>query len=430
MSPLIEVDPNPALVDDDVVITVRNLDRSAPVTLRAALQDDNGLTWSSWATFEIGQGSEVSTSTSAPIEGTYREIQAEGLLWSMVPTSPQAAMDHALKHGLDPTVVKLTAEQRGTLVAQSELQLTWIRPAVVSQEVQGDGIIGTAFAPEAGGPFRPVLVFGGSDGGLRLETAALLASRGFFALALAYFHYPELPEALVNIPLEYFERAINWLKRDPRSQADRGVAVVGRSRGGELALVLGATFDQVDAVVAYVPSGIVHAGIEAGGASWQVDVPSWTLGGRPLDYLGHQAAVLAPEELPSPIALTPLYCRDLANWARVRSAAIPVENSRGPILMLSGVDDAMWPSSLLSELAVARLAESGYPHPYRHLAFPDAGHRFVFPTLPGTVTSGRHPTDRQVYQYGGTPLGNALAARAAHHAMIGWLRGETDVKAP
>jgi dienelactone hydrolase len=418
--------PSSILVDEELVIKLEGLEPSLPVRVGASLTDDEGMKWQSWAAFETGADGQISTATTLALDGTYRGAHAEGLLWSMVPDSTEGAMEHAIKQGLKPTTVALTAEQDGIPPVNGEVELRWLGPGVVSEEVRDDGLFGTLFSPAGEGPFRPVLVFGGSDGGLRTETAALLASHGFLALALAYFRYPELPTELVSIPLEYFQRALQWLQKEARSEPGRGVGVVGRSRGGELALLLGSTFDEVDAVVAYVPSGIVHAGIRAGEESWQVDVPAWTLGGRPLPYLGHETERAASEELPPPIALTPIYCRDLADWASVSRAAIPVEKSHGPVLMLSGVDDAMWPSTLLSELAVARLAGVEHAPVYKHLAFAEAGHRFVLPSLPGTVTSGRHPADGQIYEYGGTPLGNATAGRRAHRAMIHWLRGETD----
>ena len=50
-----------------------------------------------------------------------------------------------------------------------------------------------------------------------------------------------LPPTLSNIPLEYFETAIEWLQHQPRLDGGR-IAVSGTSRGGELSLLLGATF--------------------------------------------------------------------------------------------------------------------------------------------------------------------------------------------
>jgi dienelactone hydrolase len=422
----IEVSPTPIMVDGSVSIRCFGLVPAQPATLRARLRDDSGLLWSSWAAFEVGAKGELALDQLPPADGTYAGVDPEGLLWSMQPESWDAAQEHGLKTGILPTSVEFEVEQSGEAVATCSTELRWLAAGVKEEELSAGGLVGVSFTPSGQGPFPPVLVVGGSDGGLRLETAALLASHGIFALALAYFRYPGLPEELVEIPLEYFGRALDWLRADPRSDPTRGLGVVGRSRGGELALVLGATFEQVDAVVAFVPSGIVHSGILGGAESWQAAVPAWTKGGVPLPFLGHEDPSGPASALPAPIALTPIYCRDLSNWAAVERAAIPLERSRARILMLSGAADAMWPSPLLSELALSRLARHGFPHPVRHIAFPDAGHRFVFPTLPGSVTSGRHPADHQVYEYGGTPKGNARACRLAHREMLDWLAGRLE----
>jgi dienelactone hydrolase len=414
------------MVDGSVSIRAVGLYPGVAATVRASLRDDAGLRWDSWATFEVGASGELALEQLAPSAGTYSGVDPEGLLWSMVPESWDAAQEHGFKTGIAGTPLDFQLEQAGKVVGGCSTNLSWLAPGVVEDEVRTDGLVGMSFTPSGPGPFPAVLVFGGSDGGLRLETAALLASHGFFSLALAYFRFPGLPEELVEIPLEYFGRALDWLREDSRSDPSRGLGVVGRSRGGELALVLGSVFEQVEAVVAYVPSGIVHSGILGGPESWQAAVPAWTRGGHALPFLGHEDPAGPASGLAAPIALTPLYCRDLADWAAVERAAIPVERSKARILMLSGGADAMWPSALLSELAVARLAKHRYPLSYRHQAFPDAGHRFVFPTLPATVTGGRHPADHQVYEYGGTPQGNARAGRAAHRDMLDWLaaRGE------
>ncbi len=101
----------------------------------------------------------------------------------------------------------------------------------------------------------------GAGGGLSEGGAETLASEGLAALALAYFGIDRLPHELVEIPLEYFEKAIAWLRAQPGVDAER-VAVVGNSKGGELALLLGATYpEDVKAIVGYSPSAVVWQGI-------------------------------------------------------------------------------------------------------------------------------------------------------------------------
>ena len=55
----------------------------------------------------------------------------------------------------------------------------------------------------------------GAGGGLSEGGAESFAREGFAALALAYFELDGLPRELMEIPLEYFEGAIAWLKRHP-----------------------------------------------------------------------------------------------------------------------------------------------------------------------------------------------------------------------
>jgi hypothetical protein len=72
-----------------------------------------------------------------------------------------------------------------------------------------DGLLGVSFLPPGDGPHPAVIVLGGSEGGLPVRSAApLLASHGYATLALAYFGLPGLSCGLINIPLEYFGRAI------------------------------------------------------------------------------------------------------------------------------------------------------------------------------------------------------------------------------
>src|ERR687885_1057631 len=152
------------------------------------------------------------------------------------------------------------------------------------QPVEREDLVGTLFYPATPGPHPTVLVFGGSGGGLREGGAEALASEGFAALALAYFAIDPLPRDLVEIPLEYFERAIAWLKEQPAIDGDR-IAAMGNSKGGELALLLGATYpEDVKAVVGYVPSGIVWQGVSFGPRLLNPG-SSWTLGGRPWPFV-------------------------------------------------------------------------------------------------------------------------------------------------
>jgi dienelactone hydrolase len=418
-------EPAAGLVDEAVRIRVSEGRSGGRVLLRGRMIDHEGHTWESWAEYRLDQNGALDLAEAAPISGTYAGADPAGLCWSMVPLDTAAASDHFPTSEMTPVRLRFTAEGGEETAAAVEVERGWIGTGVSREPVERDGVKGFLWVPAGPAPFRPVLSFGGSDGGVHEESAALLASRGFLTLALPYFRFPGLPPDLVRIPLEYFGRAIHLLAHDPRADGG-GVGVVGRSRGGELSLLLAATFAEVDAAVAYVPSGIVHSGIPASSESWQSDVPSWTWQGKPVPYLAHVAAGPSAASLPSPARLTPLYCADLSNWAGAQAAAIPVEKSSARLLLISGIDDAMWPSSLFSELVLGRLQAHGGGPRVRHVAYPAAGHRFNFPTMPGTVTASVHPADGRLYEYGGTPEGNSRAGLAAHLETVAWLRRQAD----
>ncbi|MFX5595168.1 hypothetical protein ABTD92_21175, partial [Acinetobacter baumannii] len=74
---------------------------------------------------------------------------------------------------------------------------------VTRREVREEGLVGTLFLPATPGPHAAVMILNGSGGGINEPRAALFASRGVAAFALAYFKAPGLSDYISNTPLEY-----------------------------------------------------------------------------------------------------------------------------------------------------------------------------------------------------------------------------------
>ena len=64
------------------------------------------------------------------------------------------------------------------------------------------------------------------------------------------------------------------------------------------------------------------------------------------------------------------------------AAAIPIERATGPVLLISGADDRMWPASRMCRMLVERARRFGRPDLVRHLDFAEAGH-VLFAVDPG-----------------------------------------------
>jgi dienelactone hydrolase len=112
----------------------------------------------------------------------------------------------------------------------------------------------------------------------------------------------------------------------------------------------------------------------------------------------------------------------LQNQAMIESAEIPVERLRGPLLLVSGGADAMWPSTPMAEIAERRAERFHARQPVVHLRYPDAGHVGSGP--PGTplVTTALHPLTGGFYDFGGTRAANACARADSWPRVIEFLK--------
>ena len=70
----------------------------------------------------------------------------------------------------------------------------------------------------------------------------------------------------------------------------------------------------------------------------------------------------------------------LDDHTAVARAAIPIERSTGPLLLLSGRDDHLWPSTRMGEMLVSRMSRYGRAYDIEYVSYPLAGHaRFTQP---------------------------------------------------
>jgi dienelactone hydrolase len=418
-SPRIEIEPTDALVDAPVTMRLDGFPAGQQVTVRAQMAHYLGYTWESRATFRADAQGRVDVSTQRPADGTYEPLDPMGLFWSMAP--PAGAEVRGISPtSVDPLQVQFTAEVNGAVVASAQVERRLMAPHVSRTEVRDEGLVATLFRPPGSGRCPTVIVVGGSGGGLWEAPAALLASHGFVTLALAYFGIAPLPPGLVEIPLEYFGTAIHWLQRQAGVQP-QALAVLGESRGGELALLLGATFSEIRAVVAYVPSGVLWMGIPVGGTAHPEPPPAWTWHGRPLPFMRGGIVGSAIDWTHSPVALAPGYVAALQNRSLVEQATIPVEKTQGPILLISGQADRM-SSPRLAEVAVRRAQQHHLAFPVEHVSYPHAGHLLTLPYLPTTLRFRQHPIRHIDVDYGGTPAGDAFARADSWAKVVAFLR--------
>jgi hypothetical protein len=260
-----------------------------------------------------------------------------------------------------------------------------------------------------------VIVLGGSEGGLGAAAARdsrIIAQHGYVTLQLAYFAAPGLPQDLGLIPLEYFKAAIDYLRALPNVDPER-IGVEGGSIGSEVALTVAARYPEIKVVVATMPTGVVWPGIvhTAG------DPPStFTLGGKPLPFL--------PYGFPF-TSVYDLYAKGLSALDKHPEAVIPVERIQGPVMLVCGKADALWPSCPMAEQVAARLKASHFKPKVQLLEYSDAGH--------AVFGASWDPTPAQASAWtklGGTVEGNRLARRDSWPRALAFidsaLKGESE----
>ena len=391
----LEIKPAQVMIDEAATIRVTGLEPQKHITIEASLTDGAEEPWSSSAEFVADETGTVDTAKQAPVKGSYHIVSAMGLIWSMMPAAKHVAV-YRPPHAFGTQTVNFAVKLDGRQIATGQLSQLGIREGVQRIQLKG-ALHGTFFIPPDPGPHPAVLVVGGSEGGLPGGKAAWLASHGYAALALAYFHYEDLPQNLANIPLEYFGQAIAWLMQRPEVIPDK-IAVMGTSRGGELALQLGSMYPQIHAVVAYVPANVRYASCCGG-----IRGPSWTWKGQPLAYV-------APRSLHDDVS------HDL-------HAAIPVEQTHGSILVVSGSSDDVWESRSMGNAVINRLQMAHFAYPYQHLDYPHAGHRAGLPEIiPAWIGITTHPVSGTPMSLGGTPEGNAASSLDAIPKVLDFLQ--------
>ncbi|PWU14267.1 MAG: hypothetical protein C5B49_13460 [Bdellovibrio sp.] len=373
---------------------------------------------SSNALFTADSEGTIDTRSAVPLAGTYTHPDPDGLFWSM------GTVYNDRPPGQSP-IYRLTLKKENTVLATATLPLRYTDSDVrqIALEEETTGLVGTLFLPRSDEPLPAVITYSGSEGGTTTGEmqAAALAREGFVGLGIAYFGAPGVPDQLAEIPLEYFQRAIDFLQSLPEVQPEK-IAVMGPSRGGELSLLLGATLPQIKAVIALVPSPYRWgANIDS-----TTPTPAWTFAGLNLPFLD-PVGDLVPVRLAdgrTAYQNRPSFEAALAQTDQADEAMSAIENTNGPILMVGGDDDQVWPSCRFSELAMQRLKDHHHPFHDQSYCYKGAGH--LVGSVPWLPTEGMdavfHPYMGVLLQMGGTAEADAAGQRDFWTRAVGFLR--------
>jgi dienelactone hydrolase len=372
---------------DEDKVRIAGLRSATTYHLSLWLHDENGQSWCSAAKFRTNAAGRFDTSVR-PVGGSYMTADLAGLFWSA--TQCRSAAQQLEPHQDYRTAVFRVSQGNRSLM--SAKQKIWLKPPDVSEKPVPE-LHGARLLQPASGSIGLVIVVGGSEGGIgwARRISALLAHHGFVALAIPYIRLNDLPSDLAEIPLERISDATSWLtSRFPQ----RPLMALGYSRGAEMVVAAAAINPSISRIVAISPGSVVHQAALPG-----TPRSSWTVNGKPLPFLRY----LPQDAAPAPGDSMSLRLSALGSAPFTGPEHIAVEKIKGPLLLISGDRDRVWPSSLMAEEICARRTLLGNGN-CRHLLFADAGHMIFGP--------GWSPTTH-LAKFGGGEARSLAAAQAA-----------------
>jgi dienelactone hydrolase len=377
----LRVTPTASGMDSPLTVNASGLTARQSVTISVNSTDANHIEWTSHAVFLADAHGDVDTRTSAAASGAYTGVDGMGLVAFMRPTTA-TTVNSAYWWATKPALFRFELHVGGHVVDSTTVSRTAIAPSTTttSLTLQHDGFIGEYAATKNTSTLSPAaLIIGGSEGGNSgTLVGARLAAHGIRALSIAYFGETGLPAQLSDIPLEYFAKALTWLRSQPGVDSHH-VWVVGGSRGSEAAELMAANYSNlVNGVIVNAPSSVAICSYP------NCTGPAWTLGGTAIPYT-KQFNNTSPTDNPA--------------------AVIPVERIDGPLLAVCGTTDDTWTSCAYGKSIMTQLNQAHDTHIHTLLTYAGAGHLGgVLPYEPGSGTA---------LSTGGTAIADDRATAAA-----------------
>lgn len=215
-----------------------------------------------------------------------------------------------------------------------------------------------------------IVGLGGSEGGNAWASDYWAATRnqfikqGYAFLAIGYFNSKGAPDTLNQIDIDKVHDAILLAAKNPLVDPQK-IAIIGGSRGADLALLIGSYYQDIKCVVGIVASHAVFPG-----HTNHFSTSAWRFKGKELPFVPvneDSVPFLMKRDLRGAFEAM------LKDTVAEQKALIKVEQLNGPILLLSATKDEICPSGPMAEKMMARLKAKNFPFPYQHLSI-EGGH--------------------------------------------------------
>lgn len=254
--PELHINPENPLIDEKFTVKVTGLIAGQAITIHSSVNEHDAR-FAAIGCYRADEQGVVDVTKCPSIDGTYTGTEDMGLIWSMKQEPGQEkSMRLIVRDVTKPLTVKISVynghltwdsiyNQIPKTVTSSSIDRWYKAKNVKRIPVRTGQIRGALFIPEGSGPFPGVIDMFGGTGGLMDFRAALLASRGFLCLSLAYILYGDIT---IIDSLDYFQEAINYVLNHPLV-INSGIGLIGVSAGSSMAFQIATYCTGIKAVV-------------------------------------------------------------------------------------------------------------------------------------------------------------------------------------
>lgn len=229
---------------------------------------------------------------------------------------------------------------------------------------------------------KAIISVGGAscDEKLSIAMSNYLRKEGYNVLVLGFYLWKGLSKNLAEVPIEYAEKAVKWLKE---KQGIEKIAMTGASTGGGYTLVCASYIPDITCIIPVVPFDYVMEGTTPSNKRMHCSVYTWR--GENVPYTE-----------------APMLDEGMLNWFGMARKAkgyglrrfmrfgydymseylnpesrIKVENCNADILFLAVKDDDCWPSDVAVPRMLKILEENNYSHRVESKIYEKGSHMLV-----------------------------------------------------
>lgn len=408
-SPVLTVTPLHCLYDEPVSIQASGLQPGKAYTLGCDVTDSKGVPFWARVNYFAAADGTIDTALQPAIGGHYSGVQPMGLMANtrLAPTADLPPHIRNYRFSLQDVTKSLSYQlslyEGGYALhmalagmevdAASSVAHTrsLVGPGVCRLPVRHGRVRGVLYLPPGPGPHPGVIDMFGASGGIREYRAALLASRGFAALALPFYKYEDLRPDMSELDMAYFREAVEFLCGREEVDSSGGVGALGASKAGDIALNMALNIPQVTAVVTL------------NGCISNVETKFELENGKvipPLMFTLEKVRMLNSGVMDVYEVLNdPLEHPD---------TVLPVQDLNASVLCVVGEDDRNWKSGKYADLMLERVRGTPAEGLVEVVRYPGAGH-LIEPPFGTFCEMAHHQAARTSVLYGGEESAHCAA---------------------